>query len=115
MKQFCLTLAASLSLFFALPARADFPGDWSGAVTIAAITLGGNGEFTVIAPNAPNPGSCNGYYHVYLNQAMGITTTFGLEMLHKQVVAALLSGKKVSIFRTNDVYCYVGFIQLNAN
>jgi hypothetical protein len=45
---------------------------------------------------------------------MNITTAFGLEMLHKHAVSALISGKKASIFHSNDTFCYVGFIQLNA-
>lgn len=96
-------------------AYADYPGDWSGAVTITAINLGGTGEFVIVAPNAPNPGSCNGYYRVYFNQTMGVTTNFGLEMLHKHAASALVSGKKASIFRSNDANCYVAFIQLNSD
>lgn len=113
MKRFLLALAISLSL--SLPAQADLPGNWSGAVTILAINMGGNGEFAIVAPNAPSPGNCNGVYRVYINSAMLVTSTFGLEMLHKHAISALVSGKRASLFHSNDSACYVGFIQLNAN
>jgi hypothetical protein len=114
MKKFLLTAVTSLTLLSPLPASADLVGNWGGAVTITAINMGGNGEFVIVAPNAPSPGSCGGYYRVYINSAMNITTAFGLEMLHKHAVSALISGKKASIFHSNDTFCYVGFIQLNA-
>ncbi len=110
MNKFILALVASLWM---LSASTAFAQDWSGAVNITAITMTPNGDFTLTASTAPNPGSCNNVYRVYVNY-MGLTT-FGIEMLHKQVVAALVSGKKVSLFRSSDIYCYVGYIQLNSN
>lgn len=114
-KLIAVVVAFCGTMLFSGAASADLPGDWSGAVTITAINMGGTGEFVIVAPNAPNPGSCNGYYRVYINSTMEVTTTFGIEMLHKQAVAALVSGKKASMFRSNDSSCYVGYIQLNNN
>lgn len=110
MKKFILALAAFLGM---LTANTAFAQDWSGAVNITAITMTPSGDFTLTTSAASNPGSCNNVYRVYVNYMS--LTTFGLEMQYKQAVAALVSGKKVSIFRSSDVYCYVGFIQLNAN
>ncbi len=115
MRKLAMAVSMLCSAMFCGTASADLPGDWSGAVTITAINMGGTGEFVIVAPNAPNPGSCGGYYRVYFNSTMGVTTNFGLEMFHKQAASALVSGKKASIFRTNDTYCYVGYIQLNSN
>lgn len=110
MNKFILALATSLGM---LSASTAFAQDWSGAVNITAITMAPNGDFTLTASTAPNPGSCNNVYRVYVNYMS--LTAFGLEMNHKQAIAALVSGKKVSIFRSSDTYCYVGFIQLNSN
>ena len=92
-------------------ASADYPGDWSGFVTITTVSVGSTGEFIISAPNAPNPGSCGGYYRVYLNQ-MGVSSTFGIEMLYRQAMTAVASDKQVSIFRSNDSLCYVHSIEL---
>lgn len=99
---------------FVSTARADYVGTWSGSVSITSITSGENGDFVIVAPNAPAPGSCNGTYRVAIYPAFNVDEK-GVDRLYATAMSALLAGKRVSIFRSNDALCYVGFVQIFVN